>query len=169
MTERRTGDAARVMDALRRSVRALRSANVTARRELGIGAAPLFVLSRIADAPGVSLAELAERTHTAQSSVSEVVSRLVAEGYVAKTPATADRRKVVLDLTARGAAVAARAGRPVQERLIAGLAKLSADDRRRLADLYEAWLVAAGLDVTPATMFFEPRRSARGTRVELPL
>ncbi|MND06292.1 hypothetical protein D3C83_275820 [compost metagenome] len=47
------------------------------------------------------------------------------------------------------------AGRPVQERLIAGLGNLSPDDRRRLAELFEAWLGAAGLDVVPATMFFE--------------
>jgi DNA-binding MarR family transcriptional regulator len=161
---RRTGDTARVMDALRRSVRALRSANSNAKREAGVGAAQLFVLRQIADAPGLSLAELAERTHTAQSSVSEVVSRLAQDGYVRKTLARDDRRRVVLDLTARGVAVTRRAGRPVQEQLIAGLARLSGDDRRRLAELYEAWLRAAGLDALPATMFFELHRSRRATK-----
>lgn len=165
----RSGDTARVMDALRRSVRALRSANSNAKREVGVGAAQLFVLRQIADAPGLSLAELAERTHTAQSSVSEVVGRLVQDGYVRKAHAPDDRRRIVLDLTARGDAVTRQAGRPVQEQLIAGLARLSPDDRRRLADLYEAWLRAAGLDALPATMFFEPRRSKASMRRKLPL
>lgn len=155
MPHRRTDDTARVMDALRRSVRALRSANLNARRELGVSAAQLFVLREIAAAPGLSLAELAERTRTAQSSVSEVVSRLVKDGFVEKAHAEDDRRRVVLELTEQGAAVTRSAGRPVQERLIAGLGNLSPADRRRFAELFEAWLNAAGLDVLPATMFFE--------------
>lgn len=158
MKERRTDDAGRVMDALRRSVRALRSANANARRTFGVGAAPLFVLRQIADKPGVSLAELAERTHTAQSSVSEVVSRLVADGYVRKMPAAHDRRRLMLELTERGAVVSRNADRTVQERLIAGLRHLSSDERRALADLYEAWLRGAGLEVRPAPMFFESVR-----------
>lgn len=157
----RTGDTARVMDALRRSVRALRTANQNARRELGVTAAQLFVLRQIGEEPGLSLADLAERTHTAQSSVSEVVSRLVDDGHVEKTHAPDDRRKIVLELTRQGGEVMSRAGRPVQERLIAGLAQLSAEQRRTLADLYEAWLRAAGLDTLPASMFFEPALSRR--------
>lgn len=161
MREARTGDTARVMNALRRSVRALRSANVKSRRELGVGAAQLFVMRQIADSPGLSLASLAERTHTALSSVSEVVSRLVNDGYVAKTIALADRRRIVLELTDKGAAITRRALRPVQERLITGLAHLSASERRTLAELYEAWLRAAGLDALPPSMFFEPAPSRR--------
>lgn len=161
MKEARTDDIARVMDALRRSVRALRSANMRSRRELGVGAAQLFVMRQIADAPGLSLASLAERTHTALSSVSEVVSRLVVDGYVAKGHAREDRRKIVLEITGQGADVMRKAGRPVQQRLIAGLAHLSASERRTLAELYEAWLRAAGLDALPPSMFFEPAPSRR--------
>jgi DNA-binding MarR family transcriptional regulator len=169
MNDSRAGDTARVLNALRRSVRALRSANVSAKRGLGVGAAQLFVLRQIADAPGLSLVELAARTHTAQSSVSEVVSRLVQEGYIRKTHAADDRRRLALELTARGESVTRDAGRPVQEQLIEGLAKLPAHDQRRLADLYEAWLTAAGLDVVPASMFFEPVRRRSGSRSKQPL
>ena len=145
---------ARVMDALRRSVRALRSANAQATRDFGIGAAQLFVLREIADSPGISLAELAARTHTAQSSVSEVVSRLVGEGLVSKTSSRSDRRRAALALTERGMAIARATAVSVQERLIAGLRDLSDADRAHLADLFEGWLQAAGIDGLPATMFF---------------
>ena len=149
-----TDDTARVMDALRRSVQALRSANADATQRFGVGAAQLFVLRAIAESPGLSLAQLAERTHTSQSSVSEVVGRLVAQGHVEKTPASDDARRRVLQLTERGAATANHTEVPVQQRLIAGLQTLSAEERRRLAELFEAWLRAAGLESTRATMFF---------------
>ena len=157
----------RVMDGLRRAVRALRAGNVDAERELGVSVAQLFVLRQIADVPGISVAQLAGRTHTAQSSVSEVVARLVAEHYVTKAPATDDRRRAALTVTAKGRAVTARAGRTVQERLIEALNRLPRDDRRRFADLFEDWLREAGLEDVPATMFFEPspRRSPAGRPV----
>ena len=161
MNQSGTSDTARVMDALRRSVRALRSADQNSRRELGVGAAQLFVLREIARAPGLSLAELAARTHTAQSSVSEVVTRLVSEGHVDKAHGSDDRRRIVLELTDQGEAVTRASGSVVQERLIAGLEALSADDRRALADLYESWLRAAGLDTVPVSMFFERERLPR--------
>lgn len=151
-----TGDVVRVMDALRRSVQALRSADRTAKRELGVSAAQLFVLRRIADAPGVSLAELAERTHTAQSSVSEIVSRLVAAGFVEKSQAVQDRRRIVLQLTDQGRSITGKSAFPPQERLVAGLHNLTPEQRGDLADLLEAWLRAARLDDVPASMFFEP-------------
>lgn len=152
----RGSEVARIMDGLRRAVRALRAGNVDAERTLGVSAAQLFVLRQIGGAPGLSVAELAARTHTAQSSVSEVVARLVSDGLVAKAASEQDRRRATMTLTAQGKSVIRRAGRTVQERLIAGLAELPADDRARLADLVDEWLRAAGLDDVPATMFFEP-------------
>lgn len=157
-TTHRTGDTARVMDALRRSVQALRSANADATRRSGVGAAQLFVLRTMAESPGLSLAQLAAQTHTSQSSVSEVVARLVSQGYVQKTPAPDDARRRVLELTERGAATVIDTDVPVQQRLITGLLELSAEERRRLAELFEAWLLAAGLKGTRATMFFAADR-----------
>lgn len=84
------------------------------------------------------------------------------DGHVDKRHAPEDRRRIVLQLTDEGRRITAGAARSVQERLIAGLGKLSGDERRTLADLYEAWLRAAGLDVLPASMFFEPAFSTQG-------
>jgi DNA-binding MarR family transcriptional regulator len=164
----RASDTARVMDALRRSVRALRSANDGAKRRFGIGAAQLFVLREMRDSPGISVAELADRTHSSESSVSEVVSRLVTRGYARKASDTKDGRRRVLEPTEQGAAIARSTAVSVQQRLIAGLRALSEADRRRLADLYESWLRAAGLETLPAPMFFAsgPARSSNRNRTE---
>ncbi|HZK79090.1 MAG TPA: helix-turn-helix domain-containing protein, partial [Gemmatimonadaceae bacterium] len=75
-------DAGRAMDGLRRVVRALRTGNVQAERTLGISSAQLFALRAIAAQPGGSLRDLAERTLTSQSSVSEVMARLAARRLI---------------------------------------------------------------------------------------
>jgi DNA-binding MarR family transcriptional regulator len=144
----------RIMDALRRVVRALRTANSDARRKLGVGAAQIFVLRQIADHPGLGLAELATRTHTAQSSVSEVVSSLVAAGLVTRVASVEDRRCASLTLTAAGCALVERAATSLQERLIGALERLTDGDRTRLAQALESWLAAAGLEGLPPSMFF---------------
>ena len=158
-----SGAPGRIMDALRRAVRTLRQANQTARRELGVSAAQLFVLRQIAELPGLSLSDLAARTHTAQSSVSEVVSRLVAGGLILRSVSTVDKRRVRLALTPVGESITARATSTIQERLIGGLGHLSDAERARLADSLEAWLAAAGLEKVPPTMFFESGKRSRQT------
>lgn len=160
---RSIGATGRIMDALRRAVRALRRADLTARRELGVSAAQLFVLRQIAESPGLSLSDLAARTHTAQSSASEVVSRLVADGLILRSVSTVDKRRARLALTPVGESIAARATSTIQERLIGGLGQLRDAEREGLADSLEAWLAAAGLEEVPPTMFFEsgkPRQTS---------
>jgi hypothetical protein len=51
---------------------------------------------------------------------------------------------------------------PFQERLVAALGRLSADDQQALAKGMSAWLHEAGIADAPAPMFFEPHgKSAR--------
>ena len=155
------------MDALRRLVRALRTAARDAERAHAVSAAQLFVLRELAASPGLSFGALAERTHTRQSSVSEVVARLVEARLVDRTPSSADGRRRELTLTARGRTIAEAAPATMPERLVQSLDALPATTRRALADGLQQWVDAAGLaDVAPA-MFFErsaPRR--RGSRAD---
>jgi DNA-binding MarR family transcriptional regulator len=149
-------DTMRIMDALRRIVRELRVAAHGSEVDLGVSAAQLFVLRKLLADPGQSMSDLAQRTQTSQSSVSEVVARLVSRGFVARHPAASDRRRVELTLTPEGRSAAARAPRTIQERLLAGLDQLDQEQRHVLATGMDAWLSAAGLGDVPPTMFFEP-------------
>ena len=148
-------DAARAMDALRRIVHALHAANARAEAGLRVTAAQLFVLRQIGLQPGLSMKELAERTRSAQSSVSEVVGRLVSEALVDRRASLEDGRRVELSLTRAGRAIASRAGETVQERLVAAYERLDAGDQARLAELLESWLTEADLAAGPATFFFQ--------------
>src|SRR6195952_2402515 len=122
-----------VMDALRRIVRALRESSRASERSIGLSAAQVFVLHRLAGAPALSLNELAQRTLTHQSSVSVVVSKLVRRGVVARVPSTIDARRVEIALTRRGRSLIEKVpGAAPQDRLIAGLALIGARRRRIL-------------------------------------
>src|SRR4051812_40175859 len=82
-----------ILDAVRRIVRTLHESSRASEKSLGLTAAQLFVLHKLSDAPGLSLNALAAQTHTHQSSVSTVVSRLVERGLVLRTPAADDARR----------------------------------------------------------------------------
>jgi DNA-binding MarR family transcriptional regulator len=156
-----------VLDAIRRIVRALRESSRGAERTVGIGAAQLFVLQRLAGAPALSLNELADRTLTHQSSVSVVVSKLVERRLVTRTRAGFDGRRIQIAATPAGRALLARAPAAAQDRLLAGLALLGERPRRQLAELLGRLVGSMALPGKHPPMFFEtPARPARrGRRV----
>jgi DNA-binding MarR family transcriptional regulator len=152
----RPNDAARVMDSLRRVVHAIRVATRASERAFGLTTAQLFVLRQLSAAPGQSMSDLAARTRTTQSSISEVVARLVGRGLVARDLSKDDRRRAVLSLTAPGRSMLETAPETIQERLLRGFDQLDEATRTALADHLEAWLTASGLDDVSPTLFFEP-------------
>lgn len=154
--ESEANDANRSLNAVRSIVRALRINTRAIEQQMGISLAQLFVLQQLAEKPADSLNELADRTATHQSSVSVVVRRLVDAGYVTRTAAAADRRRVQIALTTAGHGKLSNAPLTIQMRLLDGLRQLSSDQRRTLADLLDAWLDAAGIDVSaPPPMMLE--------------
>lgn len=148
-------DVARVMDAVRRVVRALRVSTRAVEREIGISGAQLFVLQQLGESPAESLNELAERTSTHQSSVSVVVSRLEEKGLVVREPAPEDARRVRIALAEEGRALLDRAPPTSQSQLVAGLRRLPPERLAVLAGAMEEWMREARLDTDPATFFFE--------------
>ena len=120
--------------------------------------------ARVMIRPSISVNELAALTHTHQSSVSVVVSRLVDRGFVRRVAAKADRRRMVLSLTAKGKRVAGRSPDVPQDRLVRGIAGLPAARRRQLAaSLTQLAAVMRG-DRRPAVMFFEERTARKQER-----
>ncbi|OYV72460.1 MAG: hypothetical protein B7Z72_04730, partial [Gemmatimonadetes bacterium 21-71-4] len=133
-------------NAVRAIVRALRVSSRMIEGRMGISGAQLFVMQQLADRPAHSMNELADRTATHQSSVSVVVRRLVDHGYVSRTTADSDRRRVELALTDKGREVLAGAPTTVQVKLLRGARALGAAERKTLAHLLEAWVRAAGIE-----------------------
>lgn len=143
------------MDGLRRIVRALRQAE-SRFRSRGVPSAQLFVLRQLMSDEISSIGDLARATLTSQSSVSEVVSKLEAGGFVRRNKADDDNRRAEISLTPAGRKVVKLAPHPFQEQLIAALHRLPSDAQEALANGITAWLREAGISNTPPTMFFEP-------------
>ena len=159
------GDTQTVLDAFRRIVQALRESSRWSERYVGLSGAQLFVLQKLAEAPGVSINELAARTHTHQSSVSTVVTRLEQNGLVRRARAGHDGRSVTLSLSPRGKRAAEQAPDVPQERLISAIEKLTSTRRRQLAAvLTEVAKDMNSMDHAPVMFFEERSRARRRTR-----
>ncbi len=157
VTSRRRPDtdnrnARRVMDCLRRMVRALQTASRSRSTRVNLSGAQLWILQQIGETPGISLTQLAAQTLTNASTVSEMAARMVRAGYVRRMSHRADARKIHLTLTNRGAAVLRGSPPPVQEKITTALLSLSPQKLSRLADDFEAWVSESRLQRTPATM-----------------
>lgn len=85
-------DSRLVLDCIRRIVRALRLFDREAEKRVGLSGAQVFVLEKLADGGGASINELADRTHTHQSSVSVVVQKLVDRKLVRRSSSARDWR-----------------------------------------------------------------------------
>jgi MarR family transcriptional regulator, lower aerobic nicotinate degradation pathway regulator len=149
-----------VMDSLRRLVYGLRVFDRAAERATGLSGAQLFVLGRLA-AGACSVNELAERTHTHQSSVSVVARKLVDRGLASHRRAKQDARRAELAVTPAGRRALANAPAAAQDKLIASVEKMSARDRRNLYSSLEQLVRAAGLDAGRPALFFEDTRHNR--------
>jgi len=148
-------DTATALDALRRIVRLLRVSSRALEKEYGLSGAQLFVLQQLARTVVSSVAELARRTITDQSSVSVVVTRLFEKGLVQRTRSKTDARSVELRLTARGRAILAKAPEPGQARLVEGIRSLAPAEIAGLALGLERLNGALGLSQEAPVMFFE--------------
>jgi DNA-binding MarR family transcriptional regulator len=147
-----------VLDSIRRIVSALRLFDREAEIRAGISGAQLFVLQQLDGAGGISVNELADRTHTHQSSVSVVVDKLVHRNLVRRQPSRRDRRSVELWLSPQGRKLLRTAPAAAQERMITALAEFPPRRRRQLAELLVDLIRKTGIEGHTPTLFFEDKQ-----------
>jgi DNA-binding MarR family transcriptional regulator len=153
-----------VLDGVRRIVQTLRESSRWAEKHVGMTGAQLFVLQKLDEAPAQSLNDLADRTHTHQSSVSTIVTRLVERGLVTRTHSPRDRRTIELGLSHSGKRLVARAPGAAQDRLIQGIGQLSPARRRALASTLTTLARQMNSTDGQPLMFFEDGLSRRRRR-----
>jgi len=152
-----------VLDGIRRIVQALRESSRLAESRVGLSGARLFVLRAVAESPGLSMNDLAERTRTHQSSVSAVVAGLARAGLVQKTTAAGDARRAEIRLSAKGRRRLGGAPETAQERLVGAVDALPVEERIHLATLLNGLVRRMSLPRAKPSMFFEESRRARRT------
>ncbi len=155
-----------MLDSVRRIVHSLHESSRRAEQQVGLTGAQLYVLQALANAPVMSVNDLAAQTHTHQSSVSVVVSRLVRRRLVRRAASSADRRRLELSLTARGRQAIAEAPDVAQGLLVQGIERLPATRRRLLASALGELARAMDAGAGAPAMFFEKRERRRPGAVD---
>jgi DNA-binding MarR family transcriptional regulator len=158
------GEVRVVLDGVRRIVQSLRESSRWAEKRVGMTGAQLFVLQKLEEAPAQSLNDLADRTHTHQSTVSTIVARLVERGLVTRTRSPRDGRTIELGLSPSGSRLVARAPDLAQDRLIRGIRLLPAARRRALASTLTTLARVMNSVGAQPVMFFEDNVSRRRSR-----
>ena len=130
----------RILDSIRRLVRALRLEDRRTQSRHGVSAAQMLVLHALQSTDGVSLNALAERIATDQSSASVVVQRLVEAGLVSRVHRADDRRHIELRLTPRGRLLARDAPPPAHGKIERVIESMPPPERRRFAKLMERFV-----------------------------
>jgi DNA-binding MarR family transcriptional regulator len=157
-----------ILDSIRRIVSALRLFDREAEARAGISGAQLFVLRQLDGSGGSSVNELADRTHTHQSSVSVVVDKLVRRNLVRRTRSRRDARSVELSLSQQGKKLLSTAPAAAQERMIAALSEFPSRRRRQFAGLLQDLIRKTGIEGQKPALFFEdkhpPQRRARARK-----
>jgi len=157
-----------VLNSLRHIVRSLRVSSRNAEQRVGLSGAQLFVLQCLSRQSPCSVNELAVASATDQSSVSVVVSRLVARGYVKRVSSKLDRRSVELSLSSAGRTLLLSAPEAAQERLLGALSKLKKSELLLLSALLAKVVELTEVSRETASPFFEEaptlvRARGRGT------
>lgn len=151
-----SGDEIRdVLDSFRRIVRLIRLSSREAEREVGLSGAQLFVLQKLAEARVLSVNDLAERTHTHQSSVSVVAQTLVDKGLISRARAADDARRLELTLTPAAKTLLRKAPGAAQDRLIEAIERLPSATRKQLSAGLSKLVEEAGLGDAEAPMLLE--------------
>jgi DNA-binding MarR family transcriptional regulator len=147
------------MVSLRKIIRYLRLGDREVESASGLSSAQLFVLTTLADTPALSLAEVAKRALTDQSSVSTVVARLVERGLVVRKASAKDRRRAELRLTPAGHRTLANAPQAPQAKLIEAIRSLPVARRAELVRALEALAEAVGADEVKPRLLFEDEQA----------
>lgn len=108
--------------------------------KLGLSAQDALLLGAILKNPGIGVSELADAEQTSRPTMSSHVKRLEAAGWVVRREDAEDGRRCGLAVTAAGARQIEAIRRRRNDWLAARLAKLTPDERDRLAAAAEPLL-----------------------------
>jgi DNA-binding MarR family transcriptional regulator len=144
----------RVVQGLRRIVKALETYSQEVRAVYGLTGPQLWALKTLQRQGEMSIGELAAALAVHQSSVSLLVTRLERQGLARRSRGGSDRRFVAIELTRRGSALAADAPEPAQGRLLHSLQAMSATEVREIGEAVDRLVGAMEATDVKVRFFF---------------
>jgi DNA-binding MarR family transcriptional regulator len=147
-------DAERVVQGLRRVVRALQSFSQDIYRNYGLTAPQLWALKTLQRQGPLAVGRLAQELAVHQSSLSLLIDRLETRGLVRRRRSRQDGRVVELVLTTRGRDLAAEAPEAAQGRLRHALEQMPAARVKEIRQAVERVVEAMEASDVEARFFF---------------
>lgn len=123
-------------------------------KAVGIGGASLWALAEVAESDNITVTRLAQKMSVHQSTASNLIDKLVTDGYLMRIKDINDRRIVHLSLTLRGKDVLKNAPLPHRGILPDALMRLNPDSLEQL-NQYLNELIAT-MDAKQSSAAFEP-------------
>ena len=153
-SDRPFDDAFRIVIQIRRIVRAIHLHSQQLSRSIGLTVPQLMLLQAIEDCPpeAATATRLRQSMGVNAATMSGLVHRLVRRDFLERERTEADRRVVLLRLTATGARALERAPSPLQAQVVASLSALPAEERAQVLGSLEyivRLMEAEDLDVSP--------------------
>ncbi|MBC7168520.1 MarR family transcriptional regulator [Phenylobacterium sp.] len=145
----------RVSDALvaiRRIVRAAEFASRDLTRATGLTPSQLIVLQIVARAGEPGAGAIAEAARLSQATVTALLDKLEARGFIVRQKTSADRRRISVALTAEGRKALAETPDLLQDRFAARFSKLADWEQASIIAALErvsALMDAEGIDASP--------------------
>lgn len=133
MTASGTVDISELAEGLRPAVLRLSRRLRQEAQKVGMSAQDALLLGLVSKNPGIGVSDLAEADQTSKPTMSGHVKRLEAAGWIVRKEDAADGRRSGLAITAAGLRKLEAIRRQRNDWLAARLAKLSAEERDRLA------------------------------------
>jgi DNA-binding MarR family transcriptional regulator len=96
-----TDSSIEVLATLRQIIRAMDVHSKQLSKLYGLTGPQLVLLKEIAKNEYISVSELAKRASLSQATVTSIIDRLEAKGFVSRIRSEADKRKVILEVTAK--------------------------------------------------------------------
>ncbi len=103
-------------------------------KSVGITGAQLWALSEVAEAPGITVSNLAKKMSLHQSTTSNMVDKMEAKGLVARIRSDEDRRVVMVRPTQTGLSILNSAPGPFKGILPDALMRMQEQDLRGIRD-----------------------------------
>jgi DNA-binding MarR family transcriptional regulator len=151
---RKRTDTREIVQGLRRIVKALQTYSQEVRSAYGLTGPQLWALKTLEAHGPMSIGRLATALAVHQSSASILVNRLEGRGLVRRLRGEGDQRIVNMELTPRGAALAADAPEAAQGRLLHALEAMSPREVHDIRSAVDALVGAMEATDVSARFFF---------------
>lgn len=141
-----------ILISLRKIIRATELHSRSLSKNFGLTGPQLVILEEVSRRKRVSVTGLAKAISLSQATVTDIINRLVAKGYLIKRKSEKDKRKVRISLSEKGAAVLDQAPHPLQAIFIERFSNLDEWEQLMILSAFErvvSMMSAEKIDAVP--------------------